>query len=550
MQPADEPARQLAQAPEGWEMLPVPAIELSSEGQAVQANRALAEFVGQSLDDLAGTGWFAALSPDRRMALFAALAAQQDFQLEIRMLRHDGVKAWVDLRARWLPQRGSFLCVLHDQTQWHLALQDAQAQGSRFNLMADNVPVLMAYYERAEGYRCLYANRLYMTTFGRSPEQVIGKPLVEVIGEAAAREIQPQIDSMLHARRTASYVRQIVGPQSRPRWLDVSLVPHLGGDGEAIGAFVLISDITRHREAEAAVRQSEERMAKFMQASAEGIVFHQDGRITDLNEPMAALVGAPREALLGRHVFEFIAPEQLARVQSVMSRGEELTYETEVVDTRGRAIPVEFIVRTMMRGEEKLRMTIVRDIRDRQAAQARIRQLATFDALTGLYNRAAFVELLESRLAAARATGLGLMFIDLDHFKPINDRLGHVAGDAMLRTLGERLRQALPPDAFAGRYGGDEFVVLCPTATGTREVVGLAARLAGLVRETVWFDGRALRVTPTIGIALSPDHGRNADMLLRHADAAMYAGKAAGRNTVTVYEPGLEGPRGSLSAGW
>ena len=182
--------------------------------------------------------------------------------------------------------------------------------------------------------------------------------------------------------------------------------------------------------------------------------------------------------------------------------------------------------------------------------QLRRGQLATFDALTGLYNRAAFVELLESRLAAARATGLGLMFIDLDHFKPINDNLGHVAGDAMLRTLGERLRQALPPDAFAGRYGGDEFVVLCPTATGTREVVGLAARLAGLVRETVWFDGRALRVTPTIGIALSPDHGRNADMLLRHADAAMYAGKAAGRNTVTVYEPGLEGPRGSLSAGW
>jgi PAS domain S-box-containing protein len=180
-------------------------------------------------------------------------------------------------------------------------------------------------------------------------------------------------------------------------------------------------------------------------ATVEGIVFHRDGLITDLNAPMAALIGGTREQLLGRHVMEFVSPPQVARVQQVMAQGAELSYETEIVDLAGRPIAVEFIVRTLVRGGEKLRMTIVRDIRDRQAAQARIRQLAHHDTLTGLHNRGAFVERLEAELAHPSAPG----------------------------------------------------------------------------------------------IALFPEHGRDADSLLRHADAALYAGKAAGRDAVTVFEPSM-----------
>nr|WP_281375128.1 diguanylate cyclase [Aquabacterium terrae] len=522
--------------------MPVPALELSSDAHALHANAAMAALAGLPAGALLGTGWFAVLSPDRRAALFAALAAQRDFTLEIRLLRHDGVKAWVDLEARWLPQSGSFLCLLQDCTTLKLAVQDAQAMASRFELLANNLPVLIAYYESA-GFTCLYANPQYAATFGLKPEAVTGRTFAQVIGDDAAREIQPHVDLMLKARRTVSYMRQLPGPQpaGRPRWLEVSLVPHLGSDGHPFGAFVLISDITRHREAEAAVRESEERMAKFMQASVEGIVFHHAGLITDLNAPMAALVGGTREQLLGRHVLDFIAPRQLARVQQVMAQGAELSYETEIVDLQGRAIPVEFIVRTLQRGDDQLRMTIVRDLRDRQAAQERIRQLAHHDTLTGLLNRGAFVERLEAELAHPPADGrpIALLFIDLDHFKRINDSLGHGAGDALLRAVGARIADALPPQGAAGRFGGDEFVVLLPGVADRREAALAAERLRAAVQAPVHFGGRQLAVTPTVGVALFPEHGRDADTLLRHADAALYAGKAAGRDAVTVFEPAL-----------
>jgi diguanylate cyclase (GGDEF)-like protein/PAS domain S-box-containing protein len=539
VQPADGPARRLAAAPQGWDVLPLPAIELSSDAHALQVNGAMAALSGLSAEALLGTGWFAVLSPDRRAALFDALAAQTDFDLEIRLLRHDRVKAWVDLSARWLPQSGSFLCLLQDRTPLQQAVQDAQAVASRFSLLADNVPVLIAYYESA-GFTCLYANRQYAATFGLKPDAVVGRTFAQVIGEAAAAEIQPHVDTMLRLRRTVSYVRAVPGPAGRTRWLEVSLVPHLGSDGHPFGAFVLIADITRHREAEAAVRESEERMAKFMHATVEGIVFHRDGLITDLNAPMAALIGGTREQLLGRHVMEFVSPPQLARVQQVMAQGAELSYETEIVDLQGRPIAVEFIVRTLVRGGEKLRMTIVRDIRDRQAAQARIRQLAHHDTLTGLHNRGAFVERLEAELAHPSAPGIAaLLFMDLDHFKRINDSLGHLAGDALLRTIGARIAELLPPHGAAGRFGGDEFVVLLPGLADREAACALAQRLRSTVQAPVPFHGRPLVVTPTIGIALFPDHGRDADSLLRHADAALYAGKAAGRDAVTVFEPSI-----------
>ena len=536
MQPADGPARRLAAAPQGWDVLPLPAIELSSDAHALQANGAMAALSGLSPEALLGTGWFAVLSPDKRAALFAALAAQVDFELEIRLLRHDRVKAWVDLSARWLPQSGSFLCLLQDRTPLQQAVQDAQAVASRFSLLADNVPVLIAYYESV-GFSCLYANRQYAATFGLQPDAVVGRTFGQVIGEAAAAEIQPQVDMMLRLRRTVSYVRSLPGVAGRTRWLEVSLVPHLGSDGHPFGAFVLINDITRHREAEALVRESEERMAKFMAASVEGIVFHRDGLVTDLNAPMAALVGGAREELLGRHVLDFISPSQRARVQQVMSQGAELSYETEIVDLSGRPIPVEFIVRTLVRGDESLRMTIVRDIRDRQAAQARIRQLAHHDTLTGLHNRGAFVERLEAELARRDTAGvMALMFMDLDHFKRINDSLGHLAGDTLLRAIGARIADLLPPQGAAGRFGGDEFVVLLPGLPDRAAAAAWAERLRAAVHGPVPFHGRPLAVTPTIGIALFPEHGRDADSLLRHADAALYAGKAAGRDAITVFE--------------
>ena len=426
-----------------------------------------------------------------------------------------------------------------------LVHRSPQAQAQLFRLLADNVPVLIAYYS-ASDFRCQFANRQYAETFGRDPERIIGSTFEEVIGSQAAREIQPQVERMLAQRTPVLYERTLQGADGTARTIEVNLLPHVEGspDSTAIGSFVLINDITRHRVAEQAARESEERLAKFMQASAEGIVFHKDGYITDVNPPICDLIGYTHEEMLGRKTLEFIAPDHVAQVAAVIASGQETAYESMLLDKHGQRIPVEFIVRTMMRGGERLRMTIVRDIRDRHAAQARIYHMAHFDPLTGLPNRTSFMEHLERSMIVPNdgdVPRLALLFIDLDNFKRVNDSLGHLVGDALLRTIATRITASLRATDVVARLGGDEFVVLlanlAPDAQHAIDAEDVALKLLAAISAPVDAEGRPLSVPPSIGIALYPGHGTTPEELVKHADSAMYLAKARGRANVQFFEP-------------
>ncbi|MDE2092425.1 MAG: EAL domain-containing protein [Burkholderiales bacterium] len=425
----------------------------------------------------------------------------------------------------------------------------AQAQAAMFRLLADNVPVLIAYYSAGD-YRCRFANKEYARTFGRDEESIVGLSLEEVIGADAAREIQPQVERMLTQRLAVAYERTLPGPDGSLRWIEVHLLPHLddapGHEGDAaLGAFVLISDITKHRLAEKAVRESEERLAKFMQASVEGIVFHRDGFITDANPPVCELAGYSLDELLGRRVLDFIAPDHVAKVAAVMAAGQETRYEVALIDKFGQRIPVELIVRTLLRNGERMRMTIVRDIRDRHAAQARIHHLAHHDALTGLPNRVSFLEHLEKQMlhGPRSDTRLALLFIDLDHFKRVNDSLGHLVGDALLRTVAARITASLRATDVVSRFGGDEFVVLLSgLAAGAQhrhDAEEVAQKLLDGIGAPVAAEGRPLSVTPSVGIALYPDDGGTPEELVKHADSAMYLAKARGRANYQFFDRGV-----------
>ena len=416
-------------------------------------------------------------------------------------------------------------------------------------LLADNVPVRIAYY-RTDDLRCRFANRQYARTFGRDEASIIGCTFAEVIGDEAMRQVQPQIDRMLRDRAGVSYERTLAAADGSTRWIEVNLLPHLAdaapgqaaAPAEVVGAFVLIADITRHRLAEQAVRDSEERLAKFMQASAEGIVFHKDGFVTDANPPVLALTGYTLEELLGRKTLEFVAPDHVARVAAVMAAGQETTYESVLIDRHGQRIAVEFIVRTMLRHGERMRMTIVRDIRDRQAAQARIHHLAHHDALTGLPNRATFMDHVEHAMRGADATlaPMALLFIDLDHFKRVNDSLGHLVGDALLRTVAARISACLRTTDTVARFGGDEFMVLLTGLSAgdahAAQAEEVARKLLGCIALPLEAEGRPLSVTPSVGIALYPGHGSTPEELVKHADSAMYLAKAKGRANVQFFD--------------
>ena len=193
---------------------------------------------------------------------------------------------------------------IHDAAEEVVALR---AEIAQFRLLANNVPAAIAYYARS-GYRCRFANAAYAAMFGQDEQSILGLPLERVIGDQAARQIQPQIDVVLDERSASSYERLLGDGHGGTRHIEVSLLPHLDERGQAVGAFVMIVDITRHRRAELALRESEDRLAKFLHANAEGIAFHKDGLITDANPPLLQLIGRSLDELSLIHISEPTRP--------------------------------------------------------------------------------------------------------------------------------------------------------------------------------------------------------------------------------------------------
>ena len=191
---------------------------------------------------------------------------------------------------------------------------------------------------------------------------------------------------------------------------------------------------------------------------------------------------------------------------------------------------------------------IAMDVTARHRSERRLEHLAYHDPLTGLPNRHAVEEQLGRDLARAARGGetVATLFIDLDHFKLVNDSLGHAAGDQVLVQVAERIRGVTRAGDLLARLGGDEFMLLCPD-TGARAAQAVAAKVLAALDTSLVVEGSEFQLGASIGIALGPEHGATAADLLKHADAAMYQTKRAGRDAFTLYSPGAQDVRGKLT---
>ena len=183
---------------------------------------------------------------------------------------------------------------------------------------------------------------------------------------------------------------------------------------------------------------------------------------------------------------------------------------------------------------ERQRLEITRQFEELERSRSELAHLASHDPLTGLPNRSLFADRVAQEISAARRSGdrLGLFFIDLDHFKPINDQLGHEAGDILLQDVARRLTACVRESDTVARLGGDEFVVLLREVQQPEDAAAVADKIREALREPFDLGGHAATITASIGIALFPEHGEEVDALSRHADRAMYQAKEAGRDTV------------------
>ena len=414
-----------------------------------------------------------------------------------------------------------------------------RASGELLRLLADNVPALIAYYA-LDGERCQFANAAYAKTYSRDTTSILGKCVQEIIGDEAYASIKPHIDIVM-AGKSVSYERPLVFPNGESGVIEVTLLPHLNRDGAPQGAFVLINNITRHRQAEQAIRDSEERLRKFSDATNEGIAFLDQGVITDCNEAVARMMRIPTAQLLGRQAQDFVAPASREIVQENIRAGFERPYEATMLRADGSEFAAEVVGKDIVDRGRTVRMTAIRDISDRKQAEARIQFMAHHDTLTHLPNRALLMDRLQVMLAGARRqqTLVGVLFIDLDNFKTINDSLGHYAGDELLKRVAGRLQSCLRGADMVGRLGGDEFLVVIADLAKAEDIAPVAEKIAEAIGEPFSLEQQLLSVSGSIGISVFPKDGETPETLIRNADAAMYLAKERGRSNFQFFLPSL-----------
>jgi diguanylate cyclase (GGDEF)-like protein/PAS domain S-box-containing protein len=520
---------------------------VGADGLCSFVNRAWAAYTGRRPEAELDDGWLEGVHREDRdqltQTLRIAFGAHKSFEAEYRLRRADGSYGWVHHAAGPVNDGegrfAGYVGTCHDITTRRDAELAARKRENMMRMLADNLPVQIAYYEEGT-LRCLFANKAYARANGWDEESILGRTVAEVIGQEANRLIEPWVKRVM-AKEAVSYERPFIMPSGEERVIEVNLLPHLAEDGRLVAAFVLISDITRHRLAERAIRETEERLSKFSEATREGIVFHDKGVVTDCNEAMSRISGYSHEELVGTQIIQYNAPEYREIVANNIATGMERPYEGVILHKDGHRIPVELVGKDMPHRGQHYRMTAVRDISDRKDAEARIQFLAHHDTLTGLPNRVMLMDRLDVMLASARrrATPIGILFIDLDNFKTVNDSLGHAAGDQLLKIVAARIQASLREVDVVSRLGGDEFLVALPDIEGERGAAQVAEKLLAAVSEPVSLDAHTLSVSPSIGIAVFPRDGISADTLIKNADAAMYLAKERGRSNYQFFNEKL-----------
>lgn len=319
------------------------------------------------------------------------------------------------------------------------------------------------------------------------------------------------------------------------------------GRPAVVGGPVLVRMVDRERAAgqRLALDQARHRFHQAFRSAPTGmaLVRLDDGRIVDANESLAVMLGRVPDELVGRTLRELTHPEDVRSAQTSRAQLELGIIESYILDQRYRHRDGSYVMtrtRVAVSEDDGVMLAIlhIEDVTEQRRTAEMLTHAARHDELTGLANRSYIVQVLEQRLTGASPNAVGVLFIDLDHFKVVNDSLGHAIGDELLRRVAERLAGAVREGDVLGRFGGDEFVVVLDGRGESVDAAGAAERLRTAVHQPVTAGGQEFFVTVSIGWALNHDAGMSHVEMLRHADAAMYRAKSRGRDCVEAYEVG------------
>ena len=338
-------------------------------------------------------------------------------------------------------------------------------------------------------------------------------------------------------------------------------------------------DVTDFRQAETRLRASEARYRVLFESTRDAIMLFEPSseKFISANPSALKMFGANDEAeFLSRRAWDR-SPERQPdgrgsaekaheMIETALRNGAHL-FEWTYKRIDGTEFPVDVLLTRVAHGEQTLIYATVRDISDRKLAEAQIVRMARYDQLTGLANRHVFVERLGQTIARARrgATCFAVLYLDLDHFKDVNDTLGHPVGDALLKAVGERLRANVREDDTVARFGGDEFAIILDeiqepanAAAITERLLdvingrvpiradvvtgaaGVAEKIVRAVAEPITIQTNRIHSGATVGIAVYDSGSPDAETMLSHADLALYQAKAERRGSYRFFNPGMD----------
>ena len=430
---------------------------------------------------------------------------------------------------------------ISERKQAELALADSEA---KLQTALTNMSQGLAMLD-SEGGMVLF-NRRFAEIFLLSQDQILpGMTLPEIIGLATSQsgvgDLDPegtmaQIEKVLRGTETGSFIVRL----SDGRSIADTYRPMPGG-----GMVVTFEDITDRRQAEQALADSEAKLQTALSNMSQGLLMlDTEGKLVLHNSRLEEIYGLPPEVIKeGMAVPELMAlgvsatgvedmnPEAtLAQLAKVLGDPAGGTYVQRLND--GRSISESF--QPMPEGGV---VVTFEDITQRLADQAEIQHMAQFDALTELPNRVSFYDQLDTVMKHQRpGEFVGVLSLDLDHFKAVNDTLGHPTGDLLLQAAARRMQSCLRGEDIPARLGGDEFAIIQTPVKDPSDITALASRLIEVVSAPYDLDGRQVIVGISIGVAVAPSDGTDPDVLMKNADLALYRAKADGGNVYRFFE--------------
>ena len=481
-----------------------------------------------------------------------SIRSRTEWSMEMEVYHADGHLLWVRASGEPVIENGRVVKVrgvMQDIDEAKRADQRLRQSEERFSRIFHLMPYPMGLSHRSDG-RYVDINPAWVDMLGIPREEAIGRTAVE-LGIFTAEDRQRLMEQVSQTGHLSDY-EVTLNVRNGPRRTVLQSMRATEFDGEPCWLFS-VHDITDRKRNEVQVREREALLSLTISAASLGLWDWdlQTGLVTgDRRWRAMRGLAATGDTTAAVQWTTAIAPDDIDRITAELAR--HIAHLGTPFDATWRlnqpSEPVRWvrnlgkIVGFDEQGRPARMLGVAIDVTPQREQEVMLQRLALYDALTGLPNRVLLARKLQECMAQARDTGkqLGVAYLDLDGFKPVNDRLGHGAGDRLLVVVGGRLTRALQPVDTVARLGGDEFVILMPGLESVADCERILGRVMESVSAPYTLDTERVVVTASIGYTIFPQDDADADTLLRHADQAMYAAKQAGRNRFHQFDAAQE----------